>query len=83
MVKESGKDPAKWIEHAWQLALSRPPSDQEKKEALALFDGFVKSAKNSDLSELESLAALPVEQTYALVNLCLGIYNLSEFNFID
>lgn len=83
VVKESGKDPAKWIEHAWQLALSRPPSDQEKKEALALFDGFVKSAKNSDLSELESLAALPVEQTYALVNLCLGIYNLSEFNFID
>jgi hypothetical protein len=83
VVKDGGKSLDEWIEHAWLLAVARSPTVEEKKEAALLFDAFVTTSENSEPVKSESLAALTPEQASALVKLCLGIFNLSEFMFID
>ena len=99
IVNEAGNAPAEWIERAWLIALARPPSVAEKQEATALMETLAQRASGSEPEELatsggtstpsplenppEKLAALPDARAAALVKLCLGIYNLSEFSFVD
>ena len=91
LVREAGTDPNAWIERAWAVALSRPPSETEKSEALQLLDvlsataaspadGAAPPALDNPPAEL---AKLPPERAAALAKLCLAIFNLNEFLFVD
>ena len=91
VVKEGGKTPEAWIEKLWMIALARPIRDTEKREALELLDQLATAATARE-SAAEgkresvmpaSLAALPAAQASALVKLCLAVYNLSEFSYLD
>ena len=96
LVREAGVEPAACIERAWTVALARKPSETEKSEALALLDILATDAKAADATvgagptpprALENppgeLAKLPPERAAALAKLCLAVFNLNEFIFID
>jgi hypothetical protein len=67
LMHEHGKDPAEWVRAAWRLALSREPSAVEEREALQLMN---------KLSEKQSAEE-------GLAQLCLAVFNLGEFEYID
>lgn len=70
VMKEAGTEPAAGVERAWIIALSRPPSDVEKTEALQLLKRLGTQASTTD-------ASLP------LATLCLTLFNTNEFLFVD
>jgi len=83
-VREGGSDPAARIERAWRIALARPPSDQEKQQALALAERLAAAPDSVPLEQPPTeLAKLPPAEAAALVKVCLAIFNLNEFVFID
>ena len=89
VVKEASGGPEQWVERLWMISLSRPISDEEKKEAIQLLEELA-NGRNKDqqiretLREIpKSLTTLPRPKAAALVKLCLTVYNLSEFAFID
>ena len=91
VVEASGVDPAACVNRIWRIALARPPSADEQREALALMAALA-GADAEDEAEgaaepltdpPKALAALPPAQAAALVKLCLGVYNLNEFAFVD
>ena len=67
--KEAGKKPIDWVDRVWMIALARHPTETETREAVALMETL--SRPESDT---------PVD---ALAQLCLGVYNLNEFAFVD
>ena len=67
LMREHGKDPAEWVRAAWRLALSREPSAVEEREALQLMN---------KLSEKQTTEE-------GLAQLCLAVFNLGEFEYID
>lgn len=67
--KEAGKKPGDWVDRVWMIAVARHPSETETREAVALMERL--SRPESDT---------PVD---ALAQLCLGVYNLNEFAFVD
>jgi hypothetical protein len=85
IVKEGGDEPAKWIDRAWRVALGRAPGPEELPEALQLLDVLAASAGDLPVGDPlpESLAKLPAPQAAALTKLCLAIFNLNEFVFVD
>ena len=85
LAKENGKDPSAWVEAAWRLALARRPSTDEKREALQLMEQLSTSAGEPPDSAIlpEPLAKLGSSRGLALAKLCLTLFNLSEFNYID
>ncbi|MEX2113117.1 MAG: PSD1 and planctomycete cytochrome C domain-containing protein [Pirellulales bacterium] len=89
LVREASTDRAAWVERAWQVALARKPSDTERSEALQLMDALTarspddaSSATTLDQPPAE-LLALPADEALALAKLCLAVFNLNEFLFID
>jgi hypothetical protein len=85
LVKERGDDPAAWIERAWRLALGRAPTDLERKKALAMLDALTKTSALGSLPHdlPESLAVLPPPRAAALSKLCLMLFSLQEFTYVD
>ncbi len=85
LVREAGRELPACVDRAWAVALGRPPSDTEKSEALQLIETL--SASSASAAPLEDppaeLAKLPPERAAALAKLCLAIFNLNEFMFID
>jgi len=86
LVKEAGDNPSLWVDKAWQIALARAPSAQEKTEALAMMAKLeklpplkrdVSNALPADLTKLGDARA------EALTKLCLTIFNLDEFVYVD
>jgi hypothetical protein len=69
--KESGNDPGRRIEHAYWIALSRPPSPEEKKASL------------ESLAELRSAAGAGQADHKALVKFCHMMMNSAAFLYID
>ena len=67
------------------------PRDTEKREALELLDQLATAATTrqaaadgtNETALPPGLAALPAAQASALVKLCLAVYNLSEFAYLD
>ena len=70
----SGDRTVEWIETAWRLALGRSPSSEETDRAAALLDRFAPDAAAGSASS---------ERVAALERLCLLIFNLNEFLFVD
>jgi hypothetical protein len=85
VVQKVGEEPSSWIEEAWKLGLARPPSAQEKKEALALMDKLAQQGAVKERADPlpAPLAKLEPARAAALTKLCLTIFNLSEFTYID
>ena len=73
LVEEKGVDRGAWVKRAWKLALGRGPTPEETEEAFALLDDLAGTAgTNGD--ELRA---------QALTELCLAVFNLNEFVYID
>ncbi len=86
LVREVGDDPAKWVDTAWRIALARNPSPQEKSEALEMMAKLeqVPPVKRDATNPLpEELAKLGNARAEALTKLCLTIFNLDEFVYVD
>src|SRR5207244_2321784 len=83
VVQQAGEEPSAWVEEAWRLALARPPSAQEKHEALALMDKLARQGPMKDADPLPApLTKLEPARAAALARLCLTIFNLSELTYI-
>jgi hypothetical protein len=78
-------NPDHWVEEAWQIALARAPSPDEKREALQLIETLANSsAETKPLEKLPAmLAGLSLKQAAALTEFCLSLFNLNEFMFVD
>jgi len=85
LVHEHGANPASWVQAAWRLALSREPSTQESRESLSLMQTLATANSDENWSEgfPKELAGLNQNQAAALVKLCLTLFNLNEFEYID
>ncbi|MBC7820213.1 MAG: DUF1553 domain-containing protein, partial [Planctomycetaceae bacterium] len=78
LLKESGAEPAQWIERGYQLALARAPSEQERTAALTFVEG--------QLHERQKRATqTPVEEIrrQSLADLCQAFFSLNEFLYVD
>ena len=65
LMRDHGEDPGKWIDAAWRSAMSRPPSDAEKRDALRFLQQH-----NDDTRA-------------RLARLCLAVFNMNEFLYVD
>jgi mono/diheme cytochrome c family protein len=85
LVREAGNKPESWIDRGWRLALGRSPTSVEMREALALLATLEhRSANAAPLSKVPTeMAALPPARAAALSKLCLALFNLHEFVYID
>ncbi|MDC0176340.1 DUF1553 domain-containing protein, partial [Planctomycetaceae bacterium] len=83
VVKEAGKEPAKQVQRAWQIVLSRLPSAEESRSALQLLESLAGTSQAELESPPESLKTLPAPRRRALAKLCLALFNLNEFAFVD
>ena len=85
VVREAGEDPADWADLAWRISLARAPTGVEKREALELLEsgagegGWEKAPENLP----KSLASIDPARAQALTELCLAVFNLNEFLFVD
>jgi len=76
VVKESSQDPVEQIARLWKIALARPISEQESQEALQLL-AAMNTTESADSENQSS------QRAAALSKLCLAIFNLNEFAYID
>ena len=84
LVREGGSEPDQWVDRAWRTALGRPPSDQETRDALET----LASAGGERWEELPEgappeLKTIERSQAQGLTELCLAVFNLNEFLFVD
>lgn len=83
VIKEAGENRMAQIDRAWRIALGRPPAHDELTSASQLLDQLEQTSP-APLKELpESWNSVPPAQAQALTRLCLALFNLSEFAFID
>jgi len=85
LVREQGVNPARWVEAAWRLTLTREPSARESREAIDLMEALASSGSDENWSDglPKELAGLNRNQAGALVKLCLTLFNLNEFEYVD
>jgi hypothetical protein len=83
LVKEHGLNAGSWIDAAWRLALSRAPSPSERQEALDLMEQLKQTQKDLKQPAPAGLENLDAKQAAALVDLCLTLFNLNEFLYVD
>jgi len=84
VVKEAGAQQEAWLDRMWLVGLGRPPTVQEKQEAIKLLEELARKHAAKPLDDPPaSLATLPSGRAAALAKLCLAVYNLNEFAFID
>ena len=89
LLRENGDHPSACIEKAWLLALSRLPTEEEKRKdlefLLALEQEWLKDGKKEkDVNWLpEQLRTISPARAEALAKLCLTIFNLNEFLYVD
>jgi hypothetical protein len=85
LVREKGQKPVAWVDRAWQLTLSRPPTAEESNEALQLLDALshTEHAGKSIGKTPKKLAAMRPITASVLTKLCLALFNLNEFTFVD
>jgi hypothetical protein len=83
VVKEAGNDEAAQIDRAWRIALGRAPTADESASAVGLLQ-LLERAKDKPAGDLpKTLEAVPPGHAHALSKLCLTLFNLSEFVFVD
>jgi hypothetical protein len=70
LITRDGAGAEKWVRDAWSSALGRPPSEREQQEAVSLIAALVRTHPEAPPSE-------------ALAKLCLSVFNLNEFAYVD
>jgi len=82
---ETVLNPDRWVEKAWRILFARPPSAQEKQGAIQLFEVLSHVSAEPKLPPdcPSVLTRLPQQQGVALAQLCLALFNLNEFMYID
>ncbi len=84
LVGQEGDNPSRWIESAWRLALARPPSAKEKQEARTLLATLASKNRDNVIEPLpDTMLRLEPGRAAALIQLCLTIFNLNEFMYVD
>jgi hypothetical protein len=85
LVRETGENPSDWVEQAWRLALGRSPSEMEKREALEMIEKLSgKGIRSEEPQGLPpALARIGIVRGAALTKLCLSVFNLTEFAYVD
>ena len=92
VLRESDGNPDNWLEHLWLITLSRRLEKDEKQEAIAWFESLTDPAETADQQQAsraflndapETLRQLPEHHALALIKICLAVYNLNEFAFVD
>jgi hypothetical protein len=89
LFRENGDNPSACIEKAWLLALDRLPTEEEKRKnlefLLRLERRWTNDGKNGEsLNWLpEQLRTISPARAEALAKLCLTIFNLNEFLYVD
>ena len=95
IVGEVGKDPERQIERAFQLALQRPPSPAERQKCLSFLGGSrdlpdesreltLKAISFADSAGEEGKTPSQVgPRKYSLAGLCLVLFNMNEFVFLE
>jgi hypothetical protein len=81
LVREAGDQPTAQVERAYRLALSRAPTAEELSAALAFLERQTAQIIAEDRAQAgQSARNAP---RVALAALCLVIYNLNEFVYVD
>ncbi|MDP6446283.1 MAG: DUF1553 domain-containing protein, partial [Pirellulaceae bacterium] len=80
--RSAGDDLAAQISLAWRLALGRPPTPDELDSAQQLV-ARLESEGESLKDPPDALKSLPPARAQALSKLCLALFNLTEFAFVD
>ena len=85
LVGSYGDNPSAWVEHAWRITVSRAPSAEEEREALHLLDALSRedTAGNNEMEIPAGLSSIGRARAAALTQLCLTMFNLNEFVYID
>lgn len=85
LVHEVGEQPDAWVNRAWELALGRAPSEDERRDSARLLTSLeTENATREAPKELSAeLSKLPPARAAALCEYCLALFNLNEFVFID
>ena len=85
LVAMSGDSSSSWVEKGWQIALGRPPSQDETREALELMEELSsQGTPGNDWPDTPpGLAGIGPARASALTGLCLTLFNLNEFVYID
>ena len=81
LVREVGDNPSGWIRQAWRVALGREPTAREQEEAGTLLESLTESEVGA--GKPDSLAEKGQARARALTQLCLAVFNLSEFSYVD
>jgi hypothetical protein len=81
LVREAGADRSAQVERAYRLAVSRRPTVDEKAAALAFLDRQALRIADEDRTQTSQAPRSPA--SVALEALCLVLYNLNEFVYID
>ncbi len=79
-ARDSGGDRGRQVERAYRLALVRPPSEEDRKEALRFLDG--QARRRLPPGEADARARAEAERM-ALVDFCHVLFNSNEFVYLD
>jgi hypothetical protein len=78
LLKEAGADPAEWIDRAYQLALARSPSENERNASRSFVEQqLTERQKRSPQAQGDEI------RRQAMADLCQAIFSLNEFLYID
>jgi hypothetical protein len=85
LLREAGDQPAAQIDRAYRLAVNRSPTPEELSAGLAFLDRQAAQIIAEDSARDQSDPAQPPRDArrVALAALCLVIYNLNEFVYVD
>jgi hypothetical protein len=85
LVREHGINSEAWVEAGWLLVLARRPTAQESREALQLMETLERAGADEKWGDAlpKELLGLDRSQAEALVKLCLSLFNLNEFVYVD
>ena len=85
LVRETGKNPSRQIDLAWQLTLARMPSEREKQKAMRFLERS--TSTNSLVTKPPSLpkesARLDPQKADTLTRFCFQLFNQDQFLWID
>ena len=83
LVGEAGASPGDQVDLAWRLVLARPPSAEERQEAITLLSRLASSNGRQASHPSGEDTDTTTGHRDALTQLCLTMFNLSEFFYID
>lgn len=83
VVKEAGADSPAQVNRAWRIAFGRAPTVEESESAMRLLAALEQETAKPLQDCPESLGAVSPARGASLSKLCLALFNLSEFAFID